>query len=124
MDGFRYDATTMSDENDLADDLLRMAWEIQAGRVPPFSQGETATVGAFDLLLARLQPSQAFELLTAICSREERLAEEGLNDGLAWLMRELVPSTATTQVPPGMKELLNRRRQEIAFDEIRRWYRL
>ncbi|TWT77969.1 hypothetical protein Pla123a_17680 [Posidoniimonas polymericola] len=105
------------------DDLIEVANAISRGEVPEFQHNECFTSGAFDLLLVKATGSNAFLLLQDAVEKYEAVDEAGVGfRGYFYLLGILARQSETTEVPPGLLEIIVRH-PELSH-ELRNWYRL
>ena len=108
---------------DRADELLLIASQIGQGIVPPVQHSECYTSGAFDLLLVNAYGPKAFQLLTTLCERYPAVApQQGSLAGYFQLLTQLARQSQTSELPPGLADLIARHPDLSA--ELREWYRL
>lgn len=112
------------DPSDRVAALLERSRRVQAGDLRPYTYGGFIDNGAFDDLLRGMHGASGFELLRELCRHVPAKSTENLDDGLAELLKVLVPMTDTTELCPELSRVLDEYRSDDSFDAIRRWYRL
>jgi hypothetical protein len=103
------------------DRLLELARRISSGKMPEYENNECFTAGAFDLLLAKAHGQEAFSLLTELCERFPEESAKSDMRGYFVLLAQVARQSGTTEMPSGMKSVL-----EVAPElaaELRSWYR-
>ena len=103
--------------------LLAVADQISRGEIPEYQHCELFTAGAYDLLLVNAYGADAFDLLSEICSMFDSISSnpERLK-GYYFLISELAIKSKTTEMPHGMKEIIDKN-HDLSID-LRKWYRL
>lgn len=103
-------------------EMLHIAQRMSKGEFPTF-EGETFTVGAFDMILAKLNNGEAFQLLERACAEYPSIKQEmKLRCAFIDLIADLAHASNTTELPNGMEEII----RENPVDSIRLidWYRI
>ena len=110
------------DMNRRIDELLEISGGIVRGEIPSFRQNECYTAGAYDLLLISADASAAYSLLVEACRRYEGLKLAGSSlEGYYHLLLLLARRSNTTEMPPGIQDIINER-PELST-QLRQWYR-
>ena len=111
------------DQDATVDELLRIAKAIGYGEMPPYQSNETFTSGAFDLIIFNgSDTGRNFNLLSRLCGQYDGVkADAKFRKGYFYLLNQLTYATKTTEVPPGLMEILDD--QPVETRELQVWYR-
>lgn len=90
---------------------------------PRLFYGETFTIGAFDLALTKLRDSDAFVLLSRACAEYKTIKDDDkIRIAYIELLADLAHASATTELPPGMEEII--RNSPAETGRLQDWYRI
>ncbi len=104
------------------DNLLSVAADISAGKIPKYLHDECFTSGAFDLLLKDVRDGDAFDVLSRLCRRFDAIDNRGDPvDGYYYLLSVLARQTNTTEMPDGMSAIIEKH-PDLSLD-LEAWYR-
>lgn len=111
-------------DTDTINALMQAAREVGYGRVPRYQELKSYTVGAFDLILPTSgDQAQNFSILKMVCQRYDEIkADDRFVDGYIYLLSQLVRCTDTTEIPEGMRQILEDHPEKTK--ELREWYRI
>ena len=103
-------------------EMLHIAQRMSEGELPAF-EGETFTVGAFDMILTRLKNGEAFQLLERACAEYPTLKHElKMRCAFIDLVADLAHASNTTELPKGMEEIVRENPGEST--RLMEWYRI
>lgn len=103
-------------------EMLHAAEGIANG-TPPLFYGETFTIGAFDMALAKIRNGDAFALLTRVCAEFDTIkADEILRIAYLDLLADVAYASATTEFPVGMERIITECPNETR--RLQDWYRV
>lgn len=100
------------------DELLEIALKVGKGEVTRDTSYE-----AFDHAFCNFRDADAFNLLSRACQEYDRIrSDEKHLGGFLFLLKDLVYSANTTEMPDGMRRIISENPEEMR--QIRKWYRL
>lgn len=107
----------------LFNDLLEISNCIARGEIPEYQHNEFFTSGAFDLLLIHVVGAEAFDLLNEACKQYSEVKSSQPNlEGYFSLLTNLAAQSQTTELPSGMREIIDENPQHS--HDLRSWYRV
>jgi hypothetical protein len=104
--------------------LMAVAKAVGYGEIPPYEHHVCFTTGAFDLIVPDSSDcGRIFQILEAVCQRYALVrTDPQFLSGYLHLLMQLVWAADTTEVPVGMKTILEE--NPSATTELREWYRI
>ena len=104
--------------------LMDAAKAVGYGKIPPLQHCECFTIGAFDLIIFNSSDTgQNYDTLKEICGRyHEVKSDKKYLEGYIYLLNQLVPATGTTELPEGMKVIMDENPSKTK--SLHEWYRI
>ncbi len=108
---------------DTIEKLMMAAKAVGYGEIPPYEHHECFTTGAFDLIATNgTDRGRNFRILEAIVHQYRLVrADSRFLSGYLYLLMQLARATDTTEMPSGMKIILEE--NPTATKELWEWYR-
>lgn len=108
---------------DTIEKLMAAAKAVGYGEIPPYEHHECFTTGAFDLIVPDgTDRGRNFRILETICRQYLSVrTDRRFLSGYLYLLMQMARATDTTEMPSGMKIILEENPSEAK--ELREWYR-
>lgn len=108
----------------LLDTLLSIANQISEGKTPLYEHKELYTSGAFDSVIQGIKdPGVSYAILQILIKNYKGLIK--LQRTVYFeLLYCLIVASDTTEVPEGMKEIIQEHSDNETISSIKKWYRI